>query len=54
MIRAQYVRYHYRNRKRCSCHMCGNYRRNLKIKNALTRQELQSGFRFYEMYKEER
>ena len=38
--RANYVRYHYRNRKRCSCHMCGNFRRNLKGNDGFTLQEL--------------
>jgi hypothetical protein len=47
--RAQYVRCHYRNRKRCSCHTCGNYRHNFKTKYALTRQELQADLRFEDM-----
>ena len=35
-----YVRYHYRNRKRCSCHMCGNPRYFWKGADRLTRREL--------------
>ena len=52
--RSFYVLYHYRNRKPCSCYMCGNYRRNLKTKDALTRQELRADLQFDEMCKEVR
>lgn len=47
--RAKYVQWRYRNRARCSCYVCGNYRRNFKTKDALTRQELQADFRFVDM-----
>lgn len=52
--RAQYVRYHYRNRTlRCeSGRMAGNPHRWWKGEYALTRQELQADLRFEDMIEE--
>lgn len=46
--RTLYVKYHYRNRRRCSCVLCGNSRRYWKKKDALTFQERRSLLEFHE------